>query len=192
MRDRFSIMEARNAASGIILGSSVISITQVGAAFDTLGFKEVLAVLAFPGYVIGSAALATTARYLYATIEESAVLDGTTTAWSVINDGAYTGTCQMTAVGIVASSTGASVSVVTLKQSKLYERLNDGVRKRFIRGVVYSSGLAGSLVHIPYALTFIFDRAQDTAQYVTHPTITGTNCREYSCNSYASGTDVNP
>lgn len=186
MRDRYSTSEVYCAAAGVLHNSGSTARTQIGAPIDTLGFKDMLAVLTIPGVIAGSGT--DLAVGCYAKFQEAGSATGTTTAWADITNGAFTGTCQMTTVsGAVGSA--ALMSVSTFKVAKMYERLNDGVRKRFIRAVVYASGGAGVNAHIPYSVSVILGRPENTSLYVVNPGTISTNA-ESTCSCGVLGTAI--
>ena len=139
-------------------------VTDKGCAIDTRGFKEVMAVLTC-GQANGTAGNGIKAAVL---IEESAVIDGTTTAWSTIANGKINGTMSLSGQLVM----GTTIFAV----DKAYERLDDVNRKRYIRAAVQVVGTAGLSI-CPVGVDIILGGADDTNYINSEATksITDTN-----------------
>ena len=126
----------RNLNSIIDLNASIIGsmytsgATALGAPIDTLGFKEVLAILIANSIAAGTNGNVGTIQI---NLQESATITGTGTAWSNINNGQVMGTCVMTIPF-------ASGTAYTPCNNMMYERLQDGTRLRYVRLMATLSG----------------------------------------------------
>jgi len=176
MRDKLATCEVINGLTGqLISQNGTTANTAVGPSFDTNGFKELLMVVTV-GQVAGTGG---TNADFYVRLQESDTIDAVTTGWSAINDGMVSGTAVTTYMALIATTSGAAMANTGLYMTKFYERLNDGVRKRFIRPTAYIVGTA-ALVKCAYSIALIMSRAQDTGLYVANPTVVATGTSEFS------------
>ena len=159
MRIFDGIFELRPSLIGTI---STIGGTAVGIPVDTMGFKDVLAVLT-AGALAGSAG---STVYLDVKVQESATPEGTGALWSDIKDGAYSGTFDFTQMTFSAATTGTWIPYQAQKQ---YEQVggNDASRKRYIRAHATLSGTVGLGPKISCA--FLLGRPTDTL-YINNAT----------------------
>jgi len=133
--------------------------TACGVPVDTLGFKEVLAVI-MANSVVGS-----NPNYMTFDLQECATLSGTGTAWSTIQNGQLMGTCT----GTIPFLSGTDPRPANLM---MYERLQDGTRLRYLRLRATFSGTTGCAVR--FAGGLLLGTPMDTL-YVTNasPQATG-------------------
>lgn len=143
-----------------------IGITALGAPVDTQGFSQVLACL-ISGAVAGTAGALST---LAVKIQESSVLAGTGSEWSDIDDGQVNGTMEFTTV----SQYVGTYSVINMQS--IYEKVSDGVRKRFIRAHATASGTAHASPK--FSVGFILGVPVDTVHYIVNPTTQATSSLE--------------
>lgn len=133
MRENSGLLELRPTLIGTL---STIGGTAVGRPVDTMGFSDVLAVLT-AGALAGSAG----ANCSYAVkFQESASADGTGANWSDIENGAINGTMAFTTLTFSGIDAG---TFANYQADKLYERLSDGNRARYIRAHATLTGTAG-------------------------------------------------
>ena len=167
MQSKYELTKVIGGPCGIILGSLTAGMTAIGPAVDTLGFRDVMAIL-----TVGTA-VGTTGNNvdIYMRLQEADII-GTSANYADITDGSFTGTCQSTTLALVAGTVGARYNTGSVSFTKMYERLNDGVRKRYIRAVATCKG-SGLEVQVPYAVTLILGMAEDTEQYISQATTVG-------------------
>jgi len=133
MRTYDGLFELRPTMIGTL---SAIGGTAIGAPVDCLGFKDVLAIVT-AGALVGSAGANTTVTIKF---QESAQADGTGALWSDITNGAVNGSMKFSAI------THSGIDAGTWAQyqaQKLYERLDDNNRSRYIRAHATVSGTVG-------------------------------------------------
>ena len=161
MRRSTAVYEVRPANIGTI----AYGLTAVGAPIDTLGFADVLATLVCGPALAGTA---TNTGSLSIKFQESASTTGTGSSWTDITNGVVNGSFKLTDVAVIAGTT-------FLAMGKMYERLSDANRKRYIRCHATLAGTdMGTLVTLPYCVTVLLGSPVDTEEYVTsaasHPT----------------------
>jgi len=130
---------------GAILNSDsngAVQATDRGLPIDTMGFKDILATLAI-GNVGGTAGQVVDVD---AWLEESATIDGTTTAWVRIGDGAINGSANFTSTAVTVGTTNV------VAQRKIYEKLDDTNRKRYIRAVGAVKSTGGSVASLAVSI----------------------------------------
>jgi len=160
MRNLDKIHEVYNALSCVLFGSDSTGNTGYGVTIDTNGFEDLLAVVCM-GNVSGTAA---SNGELVVKFQESA---NGTTGFTDITDGAINGTMQvkLRVKGHTAGTTPMNY------QTKLYERMKDGTRKRYVRChatmlATASSGIFGG----PINVAVLLGRPQNTA-YIQAPSL---------------------
>ncbi len=161
MRNYDAILDLHPCLIGSI---STIGGTAAGAPIDTLGFKDVFAILT-AGACFGSGTGATVT--LSVKMQESASLTGTGTAWADIANGQFSGTFAFSSL----SFTGTDPA---MQMGKKYERLQDGTRLRYIRALATLAGTVG--LGPKFAVSFLLGRPNDTnyvANAVTQATGNG-------------------
>ena len=158
MRNYDALMDVHPTLIGSIDTTSAK--TAVGAPIDTLGFKDMMATL-----VLGAASGTTTATGTLAVkLQESASATGTGGAWTDITDGAITGTLAFTTLTV----TGTDPS---MQMGKLYERLQEGTRARYIRAHATAGGTSG--LGMKYCVQILLGRPNDTL-YISDAVTQGT------------------
>ena len=184
MRDKLATTECINALTGQLqTQNGATGNTAVGASIDTNGFKELLMVVTV-GQAIGTGG---SNAQMKVTLQESGTIDAVTTGWSAINDGMVSGTAVTTSMAIVAASGAGAMHDTGLWVTKFYERLNDGVRKRFIRPTATLTGTA-EIVQCAYSVAIMMSRAADTGLYVVNPTVQASGTSEFSSWPLLGGT----
>lgn len=168
MRNMDGLLAVRPSLVGTI---STIGGTAVGIPIDTIGFADVLGILV-AGAVAGSTG---STVYLDVKVQESASATGTGANWSDIKDGAYNGTFSFSQVSFGANLAGGDTTGTwqPYKVGKEYERLADGVRKRYIRAHATLSGTVG--IGPKFTVTFLLGRPNDTAYITNATTFASTN-----------------
>lgn len=180
MRDLYLTTKLVNCITGVVLASAATARTQVGIAIDTLGFREMLAMLC-----VGQAASSTGVNVdIYMRGEECDSANGT---YAAINDGAYTGSCVSTTLALVACTSAGAYNTNAVYMTKIFERLNDGIRKRFVRFTAYAVGSAPA-VHVPYTIAVLLGAADDTDTYISQPTTIATGHNSFNKPSAVLGT----
>lgn len=149
-----------------LIGSLSYGLTAVGAPVDTLGFREVMALLVM-GAVSGTADNQGT---LNVKIQESATATGTGSHWTDVTDGDYNGTWAFTTIAVAA---GTYENIVMEKQ---YERMGAG-RKRYIRAHATVAGTDS--INVRYCVSFLLGKPNDTL-YISSATTHATGNVEYS------------
>ncbi len=164
MRSLNSVMDWN---ASLVGSMSINGMTACGAPVDTLGFKEVLALLIANAPIVGTATNIGTIQF---NLQESATLNGTGTAWSNINNGQISGTC-------VATIPFLSGTAFTPCNNMIYERLQDGVRLRYIRLLATMTGTTAFNIRLAGGL--LLGTPQDTL-YVTNAVVQNTGTTEFT------------
>lgn len=147
-----------------VIGSlSVNGVTACGAPIDTLGFKEVLV------HLIANAVVGSNPSYVTFNLQECAIISGTSTAWSNINNGQLMGTC-------VATIPFLSGTDPRPTNGMMYERLQDGNRLRYLRLLATCSGTSG--LGIRFTGAILLGTPMDSA-YVTNGAIQPTGADSF-------------
>lgn len=160
MRNYNSVFHTKNALTGVICASHTTAATLQGIAIDTIGFKDMLAVLCI-GTLKGSGAASQTAT-LTVKFQEAAAIG---TDWTDITNGAINGTATVKgsavfdAVALVAESRPYATGQY---QRKLYLNLNDGVRKRYLRANASIVGAGSQTAEFVVSIAAILGRPVDS------------------------------
>lgn len=177
MRRTSDVSEVLNALSCVLFASDSTGGSGYGVTIDTNGFEDILAVIC-AGSIGGTAA---STGDLIVHFEESA--DGKT-SFTDITDGAVNGSMKTTIrlKGHTAATTPQNY------QAKLYERLHDGTRKRYLRCHASLVGTAASgYFGGPINVAVILGRPSSTL-YVQSPASIGSGnvdmWKGYTVNSY--------
>ena len=141
--------------------------TACGAPVDTLGFKEVLAVLIANSIAAGTNGNIGTIQF---NLQEASSASATGTAWSNINNGQISGTC-------VATIPFASGTAYTPCNNMIYERVGDGIRLRYVRLLATLSGTTS--FGIRFAGAILTGTPMDT-NYVTNATVQATGNTDFT------------
>ncbi len=161
MRNYNSVFHVKNALTGVICASTTTAATLQGIAIDTIGFKDMLAVLCVAS-LKGSSATGQTAN-LTVKFQESAT-NGTN--WSDITNGCLNGTASVKGscvFDVVAVSAESRPFATGQYQRKLYLNLNDGVRSRFLRCNASVTGVtAGATGEFVVSVAAILGRPVDS------------------------------
>lgn len=144
MRGLDGILDLRASLVGTITAGK----TAVGAPIDTMGFKDVLAVLVC-GAAYGTDANVVT---LDIKIQESASPTGTGAAWSDIDNGSVNGTFSIGTITLEGTNQGPQFG-------KAYEHLGLN-RSRYIRAHATLAGTAG--LSPKFSVGFLLGRPDDT------------------------------
>ena len=156
MRNLDGLIEFRPSLIGVI---STIGATAIGAPIDTMGFKDCLGVLV-AGAIQGSTGATQT---LAVKVQESDTPTGIGTAWTDITNGAtHAGSWDFDTLTWATTTTG---TMYDPKAQEQYERLGDGVRKRYIRAHATLAGTAG--LGPKFTVIFGFGRHYDSALTVS-------------------------
>jgi len=125
--DEFQVV---NGFIGTLFGTGATAATAHGLPIDTMGFNDVM-VFCSSGMVTGTGGAAVDTVF---ELQESATINGTAAAWTDIDNGAVNGTAKVTLSTVIGTTN-------IVAQSKMYERLDDTNRKRYIRlkASVYST-----------------------------------------------------
>lgn len=145
MRNYDGMLELRPS----LIGTLSYGLTAVGVPVDTLGFRDVMAVLV-AGSVQGTDANQGT---LAVKIQESASITGTGAGWVDIDNGDYNGTFEFDSIAIVAGTNEV------LHMGKQYERLG-GNRSRYIRAHATIAGTDS--ISCKFSVAFLLGRPNDT------------------------------
>jgi len=160
MRNYDECFELRPSLIGTI---GVISATAVGNPVDTIGFKDALAIL-IAGSLQGSTGATVS---LAIKIQESASATGTGADWTDITDGAFhNGSWDFDTLTFGDELAGGTTTATWLptETQKQYERLGDGVRKRYIRAHATLTGTVG--LGPRYTVAFLLGRNYDSSNVV--------------------------
>jgi len=165
MRRDGSVYQAFNALTGIVLGSATTEInTSYGASIDTLGFGSMLAVLTV-GAVTGTNA---GPGDVIVRFEESINATG---PYTLIGDGALNGSLNFTTLAVLGNTTIGA-------QDKLYERLSDTNRKRYIRCRAAVVETAGKMC-VPLAVSVLLGEPSSTLYVSGATTLSTGNAQAY-------------
>lgn len=159
MRDKLSTTTVINAMTGVILASGTAASTNYSLAVDTLGFKELLAVINV-GTAIGTLADAADFKVY---VEEAKGIKDVGSSWSTVSNDTHLGSAAGTVIPVLGATLLAMPSAIG---RKLYMRCNDGVRSRYVRFRAEAVG-SGAEIQIPYSIGVVLSRAADTGLYVT-------------------------
>jgi len=140
-----------------LVGSIYVGETAVGAPVDTQGFSQVLALIV-SGAVGGTDGAYTS---LAIKIQESDTATAIGSDWSDIENGQVNGTMALTAIGHQAGTNDV------IDMGKLYEKVSDGVRLRYLRAHATLTGTAGGQPR--YSVGFLLGTPMDTVFYVVNP-----------------------
>jgi len=151
-----------------LLGSIYVGETAVGAPVDTLGFSQVLALLT-SGCVGGTDGAYT---LLSVKIQESATATAIGTGWTDIDDGQVNGTMEFADVGHQAGTNDV------IDNQSIYEKVGDGVRKRYVRAHASLAGTAGGQPR--YSVGILLGAPMDTIHYIQSPTSQATGNTEFT------------
>lgn len=162
MRNLDGILDLRAS----LVGSIAVGATAVGAPIDTLGFKDVLAVLIAGAGLFGTA---TNTGTLTVKIQESATTAGTGALWSDITDGAVNGSFKFTDIAVAGTNGGPYMG-------SRYEHLGLG-RSRYIRAHVTMAGTAP--LGPKFSVGFLLGRPDDSL-YITNGSQVGTGNSQYT------------
>ncbi len=163
MRNYDGVMDFK---ASLVGSFSAIAGTYIGAPVDSLGFKDVIALLC-AGAVVGSGTGSTIT--VSVKVQESALVTGTGSAWTDIANGAINGTMAFSAITITGTDPG-------LFQAVKYERVQDGLRLRYLRAHCTIAGTVG--LGPKLSVGFLFGRPADT-YYVKNAATTGTGNAEF-------------
>lgn len=163
MRNYDSVMDFHPSLIGSF---SAIAGTYIGAPVDSLGFKDVIALLT-AGAVVGSGTGSTVTAAIK--IQESSLVTGTGTAWTDIANGAINGTMAFTTLTFTGTDPGLQMGVK-------YEHVMDGTRLRYLRAHCTINGTVGLGPKI--SVGFLFGRPNDT-YYVKNAATQGTGNAEF-------------
>lgn len=158
MRDYASTLDFHPSIMGSL---SVNAITSVGAPIDTLGFKDVLAIL------ISNSVVGSNPGLLLVKVQESATPTGTN--WTDITNGQVNGSYTLTV-------TYASGTDPAFHMAKSYERLQDTNRLRYIRMLAVNNGTSG--LGIRFSGGFLLGRPSDSI-YVAGATTQNTGNSQF-------------
>lgn len=153
MRNLEDTLELRPSLCGTICAAGK---TAIGAPIDTIGFGNVLAILV-AGAASGTSANAAT---LSVKFQESASATGTGTDWADISNGEINGTLAF------ANQAFFIGTDQTLRMEKIFEKISDGTRKRYIRAHATLAGTDGA--HVKYSVAVLLGACVDTTQYITN------------------------
>jgi len=140
MRRMQSNLDIRPSLCGSIAGASK---TACGAAIDTLGFNDCLAIMMIGG-IAGTAGVYSN---LAVKFQECATASGTGAAWTdITNEGAVGGSFDFDTVEVYA------LTNPFMYAAKKYAKLSDGVRLRYIRAHATLTGTVGCAPKIAVGL----------------------------------------
>jgi len=152
VRDYKTTMEVFNALTCVLFASDSTGNTGYGCSIDTLGFKDVLGVVTM-GAISGTAA---STGELTVKFQEAIQASG---PFSDITNGAIMGTMKV-ALNVIGYT---AVTNPYAYMGKLYEKLNDGTRSRYIRCHATLKGTAASGYFAgPISVAVILGRPGDT------------------------------
>ena len=167
MRNYNSTFHVVNALTGVIVGSGATVGTLQGNTIDTIGFNSMLGVL-LVGSLQATNAVAGQQANLTVKFQEAAA-EGTN--WTDITDGACVGTAS-----VFGSATFDVLAVSALPmgtylttgqyQRKMFIRLGDGVRKRYLRCNASIVGTAGARGGWSIAVGALLGRPRDSAYII--------------------------
>lgn len=140
-----------------LVGSIYVGETAVGAPCDTQGFSQVLALL------VSGALGGTSGNYstLNVKIQESDTATAIGSDWSDIDDGQVNGTMEF------AEAAETVGSYAEIQNQSIYEKVSDGVRKRYVRAHATAAGTAGASPR--YSVGFLLGTPVDTVSYIVNP-----------------------
>jgi hypothetical protein len=148
MRRTSDVMDLRNAFTAVVVGSEGASCTSWGATVDTNGFADVLAVIT-AGATYGTSGAAFD---ILVQFQESITANG---SFTDITDGQVNGSFQTT-IHCLAST------APFVYMAKVYERLQDGTRMRYIRPRISVIGTAASRHGATLSIACLLGRPQNT------------------------------
>lgn len=160
-------LELYNLLSCVLTGSDATGGTANGASINRTTFADVLMVVTM-GEIYGSAA---TPAELVVSLTESDALSG---PFTVIGNGAITGTCTLkinVKGDTVATNPGNYMG-------KLYERLSDGNRKKFLSCIATLKGTSAKQTGGAISVSLLLGRPSDTL-YIANPSSVGTGNTKY-------------
>jgi len=144
-----------------------IGITAVGAPVDTIGFSQILALLV-SGAVNGTDGALST---LAVKIQESATATAIGTGWTDIDDGQVNGTMEFTTISHYVGTNEV------IDCQSIYEKVGDGVRKRYVRAHATASGTAHAAPK--FSVGFLLGTPVDTIHYIVNPTSQSSGNEEF-------------
>lgn len=162
MRGYDGVLELRT----VLIGTVAVGETHYGAAIDTKGFQDVLGVL-MCGAIGGTGG---NTGALSVKFQEGGSPTGTGTAFADITDGALNGSMSFADITVQALSS-------PLAMGKLYEKLSDNNRKRYIRCHASLAGTDGC--NVAYSVGVLLGRPVDTL-YITDASTQSTSNADFS------------
>lgn len=171
MRGYNQTLELYNLLSCVLTGSDSTGGTANGASISRTTFKDVLMVVSI-GEIYSTAS---TPAELTVSLTESDALSG---PFTVIGNGAINGTATLNInvlAGVVATTPGNYMG-------KLYEKLSDGKRKKFLSCIATLKGTSAKQVGGAISVSLLLGRPSDTL-YIASPVSIGTGNTKY----YAAG-----
>ena len=160
MRNYNSVYHVWNGLTGVITSSGAGAKTLQGNAIDTIGFKDCLAVLCVGS--LQASAPVTHSSNLTVKVQEAAAAG---TNWDNITDGAIVGTASVygsATFDVLAVSAQSFPLTAGQYQRKMYIRLNDGTRKRYLRVNASIVGTAACISQYAISVAIILGRPADS------------------------------